>query len=565
MGKDLFSDLNSDVSDKYKNKNDATIIANLTESVDAWVNNLSKESRTHLWAEVVIETYESLYNENKDIIEDVSSYKKLYALKKEAEKFLSDEIKAIEQSKNLKAKEVDDKIKILLNATKGKFWCDDVDILIKEVDGLNKEIRSRCKKLDEIENLKQIKDKVLRAIKIDDELVKLDKERTESIAWCKKVNECFYIVFNDKLEPFITKNGLLTSLLVESEKTSQAIEAKKRKQAEIDELKRQQKALEEAKLKAELHEKELRQEYERKLNEERERAQKIKKQADANLQKVLNANKNKFLEFAVIESNVYVSKCTNVNLKKIEIPDGVYGIGEYAFSDMKKLAKIKFSDSVEQINKGAFKSCEKLKQVEFNDNLRSILNDAFAGCKSLKVVSIGKSLSKISGTAFIDCPKLKEFKINSSNYTFCTYRGNLYSADKKALYRTCPAKKEKNVLMLINVDYVHDYAYQGCNYMQSVDTNTVSVLGDCVFDGCKNLKKFNARTYLKVIGLSTFKKCKKLSNIKTAGVVYTKGSVDGQFTDCKRLPKKYKAWVQTVDYKKQSYVDNVVSKYKKYM
>lgn len=565
MGKDLFSDLNSDVSDKYKNKNDATIIVELTERVDAWVDNLSRESRTHLWAEMVIETYESLYNENKDIIEDIPSYKKLYALKKEAEKFLSDEIKAIEQSKNLKAKEIDDKIKTLLNATKGKFWCDDVDIIIKEVDGLNKEIRSRCKKLDQIDNLKQTKDKVLRAIKIDDELVRLDKERCESIAWCKKVNECFYVVYNDKLEPFLAKKGLLSSLLVDSEKTSQAIEEKNRKQAEIEELKRQQKILEEAKLKAELHEKELRQEYERKLQQERERVEEIKKQANENLQRVLNINKNKFLEFAIIESKVYLSKCTNVNLKKIEIPEGVYGIGEYAFSGMKKLVKIKFSNSVEQINKGAFKSCDKLKQVEFNNNLSIISNEAFADCKSLKVVCIGKSLSKISSTAFIDCPKLKEFKINSVNYTFCTYRGDLYSADKKALYRTCPAKKEKNVLMLIDIDYVHDYAYQGCNYMQSVDTNTVSVLGDCVFDGCKNLKKFNARTYLKVIGFSIFKKCKKLSKIKTASSVYTKGSADGQFTDCKRLPKKYKAWVQTVNYKNQNYVDKIVDKYKKYM
>ena len=54
MGKDLFKDLTADVSDKYKNKNDATILLELTERIDAIVKNLSRETREHLWAEVCV-------------------------------------------------------------------------------------------------------------------------------------------------------------------------------------------------------------------------------------------------------------------------------------------------------------------------------------------------------------------------------------------------------------------------------------------------------------------------------------------------------------------------------
>lgn len=564
MGKNLFSDLTTDVSDKYKNKNDATIIAELTERIDAIVENLKRETREHLWAEVVIETYEQLYEENKDYIESVPSFKVLYELKKEADKFLKDEIAAVENAKIYQARMIDDKIKSLVNSAKGKFWCDELDLLIKEVNLLKEEIKVKCKKLDKIDQLKEIKERVLRALKLDDEIAQLEKSKIKTEFWCDSVTN-----LKSKLEstvvPYLTKKIVFDNLLSEAKVYLIEIKNKKAEEKKQEELKKQEEARKEAERKAKLYEEELIRQNEARRAEEQKKQDEIIKKGKEKLQKVIESCKDPSLEFKQEGEEVHLIKCTNTNLKKVIIPEGVDKISNAVFSDFSKLVTVTFPESLLSIGSYAFSNCKKLKEINLNGYLQEIGEYAFNNCVSLKSIYIGPKVKKISSTAFYDCAKLKEINVSSGSDTFNSERGNLYSKDKRALYRYCPANKRKDVLIYISVDYVHDYAFQGCKNIKSVNTNTASVFGSSVFADCVKLSKVKINNYLKVVGLRCFKNCKKLKSIKASSTVLTRGWAEDHFAGCDKLPKKYKNWLVIAKTNNQNYINNVLSKYRKYM
>ncbi len=70
-------------------------------------------------------------------------------------------------------------------------------------------------------------------------------------------------------------------------------------------------------------------------------------------------------------------------ISAVEIEDGVYNIGEYAFYKCSKIESVILAESVMLINECAFQKCSNLKSVTMTTSVRWIYSSAFESCGSL--------------------------------------------------------------------------------------------------------------------------------------------------------------------------------------
>lgn len=75
-----------------------------------------------------------------------------------------------------------------------------------------------------------------------------------------------------------------------------------------------------------------------------------------------------------------------VNIKQIEIPEGIEVLAKSSFYDMRGIVDIKLPGSLKRIESRAFRNCIGLERVTFGGNAVQIDEDAFRNCTSLKSV-----------------------------------------------------------------------------------------------------------------------------------------------------------------------------------
>lgn len=98
-------------------------------------------------------------------------------------------------------------------------------------------------------------------------------------------------------------------------------------------------------------------------------------------------------------------KCQN--LKNVNIPEGVILIGEDAFSECKNLESVIIPNSVTDIDPSAFANCWGLKSVSMSDNATAIGDQAFAWCYGLQGITLPNCMDSIGAEAFYGCNDLK--------------------------------------------------------------------------------------------------------------------------------------------------------------
>ena len=182
---------------------------------------------------------------------------------------------------------------------------------------------------------------------------------------------------------------------------------------------------------------------------------------------------------------------SNGNITSINIPSTVTSIGESAFKyagitsivlpnvqtieastfeRCNQLAEVSLGSRLTSIADNAFKNCDKLKTVYYAGDLtgwcnldglgelmssspalyidRQLLSgelvipstvtkigsDAFRGCSEITSVLIHGGVTNINFTAFIDCTKLKSITVDSSNATYFSQDGILYSRSNEETY-----------------------------------------------------------------------------------------------------------------------------------
>lgn len=98
-------------------------------------------------------------------------------------------------------------------------------------------------------------------------------------------------------------------------------------------------------------------------------------------------------------------------LTSYELPSGVTGIGDYAFSNRTNLTSITISSGVTTIGDYAFENCWGLTSVFMSDGVTTIGVQAFAACTGLDSIIIPNSVTSIGAAAFASCTSLTAFVI----------------------------------------------------------------------------------------------------------------------------------------------------------
>lgn len=101
-------------------------------------------------------------------------------------------------------------------------------------------------------------------------------------------------------------------------------------------------------------------------------------------------------------------------MRDIELPDTLLMIGEYAFSDCKKLEAITVPKSVKKIEKGAFNACVSLKRISLPEGILDIGDNTFFCCTSVERIRVPDTVNSIGENAFSGCGALKTLIVPSS-------------------------------------------------------------------------------------------------------------------------------------------------------
>ncbi len=115
--------------------------------------------------------------------------------------------------------------------------------------------------------------------------------------------------------------------------------------------------------------------------------------------------------------------------KKVIIPDGVVGIGDYAFRGGMNMESIVIPGSVKYIGFKAFMQHRDLKTVIVEDGVEKIGTSAFVACPALELVHIPESVKVLNDSAF--------YAENALRYLVCFDTAETY-AEKFAIDQSVP-------------------------------------------------------------------------------------------------------------------------------
>lgn len=106
----------------------------------------------------------------------------------------------------------------------------------------------------------------------------------------------------------------------------------------------------------------------------------------------------------------------NTTITSVKLPNSLYSIGNYAFSNLPNLEEVEMNqyNKVRTIGTCAFNSCKNLKTIKFPIYLSVIGSSAFQCCESLIDISLPASVTEIGGGAFSCCSKLESIYMPTS-------------------------------------------------------------------------------------------------------------------------------------------------------
>ena len=197
----------------------------------------------------------------------------------------------------------------------------------------------------------------------------------------------------------------------------------------------------------------------------------------------------------------------------------VLSISASAFTSCSGLTSVSIPNSVEAIGNNAFYNCTNLTTINIPNSITLIGKTAFYGCSSLTSIIIPSSVTTIRDDAFKGCYFEKQNFINNS------------SLDAEANnYWGAKIVDSKENGFLIKDGILLEYAG---NEASVTIPNSVTEIGECAFDGCKDLTSVIIPSSVTKIGYWSFRNCSSLTEITIPNSVTSIGF--DAFLNCSNL------------------------------
>ena len=228
---------------------------------------------------------------------------------------------------------------------------------------------------------------------------------------------------------------------------------------------------------------------------------------DVNDIRIINVVEYKELSEGYNNDGLKLSEDNKILLKakrdivKVNIPDSVTSIGEFAFEDCVRLTSITIPNSVINICRNAFDGCSSLTSITLPDSITSIKYGAFCHCTSLTSINIPSSVNYIEPNVFSGCSSLTTISIPSSITEITEYA-----------FMACSSLS--SIIIPNSVVSISDNAFAGCTSLTSiVIPDSVTSIGPNVFWGCHSLKNVTLSSNLNLISDYAFYDCPSLKSV----------------------------------------------------
>ena len=90
------------------------------------------------------------------------------------------------------------------------------------------------------------------------------------------------------------------------------------------------------------------------------------------------------------------------------VPEGTYGIGDFAFDHAVYLEEIILPDTCTSFGTSAFRGCEGLLTMVIPEGTKDLFNGLFLSCSSLKSIALPSSIKSVGNMAFTLCNALTD-------------------------------------------------------------------------------------------------------------------------------------------------------------
>lgn len=243
----------------------------------------------------------------------------------------------------------------------------------------------------------------------------------------------------------------------------------------------------------------------------------------------------------------------------VSIPGSVEIIGEEAFVDNATVYSVVVPDTVEKISYAAFSGCSNLSKISIPDSVEEIGTAAFCNCSSLSEVSIGSGLKKLGAGVFTGCEALSEVKFGTNR--FVCKDGVIFDKDKTRIYQVLGGKKDAAYSMPNTVTNIVQYAFYGCNNLNSVTlSSNLQEIPAYSFSNCNGLNTVSIPYSVNNIDMKAFENCVNLCDVSMPeSVTYIHSTA---FDGCPRLniiaPEFTYAynWFKSMDRSQVSIIDS---------
>lgn len=157
-------------------------------------------------------------------------------------------------------------------------------------------------------------------------------------------------------------------------------------------------------------------------------------------------------------------------ITKIEIPETVTEIGDYAFAYFDKLTSVNIPNCVTSIGSGAFESCSSLTSITIPGSVTSIGNYAFSGCSNLTSIIIPNGVTSIGNYAFEGCSGLTGSLTIPSSVT----------SIESGTFMNC--RNLTNITIPEGVTSIKKWAFYKCNLEKIIIPKSVVIIENDAFE-----------------------------------------------------------------------------------
>ena len=282
----------------------------------------------------------------------------------------------------------------------------------------------------------------------------------------------------------------------------------------------------------------------------------------------------------IVTLSGWVIEAKDREITSITLPEGIYGIADYAFYGCQKLDQVSFT-GIKYVGDYAFKLCTNMWECLFDDSLLTIGTATFSRCEYLKTIDVGSSLESIGTQTFYGCSMLNADGIELPKslksigpYAFQASRAQSESAgfiivDDWIVGNTLGSNMTIfNIIIPEGIRGLADYAFIEVNMFGTITIpegveiigraafykasspstislpSTLKYIGDYAFYGCSTASfgenyTLNIPEGVEYIGRSSFYECAGIVSLTIPSSVKT--VEDFAFYGCKNLGKKAEA------------------------